>query len=507
MSNLTNDVEQETAYNQEVGYVFSRNMQVTVCAIGSTIFSYRIGQYVAQMIAPESYWINLISPTLFVGVAFLAIDWAFLNSLVGASSAAPEAYKKRLMNKAKLFFVCTLTMSIISNFFVSEEIKGESHLSAYNAKQEQREGERFKLKAKALDLIEKAKADQPAAISAAQKQGRALVLQAVKTGSSSHQMDYQKAKGNTKHWFWTCKRGKHCPQTYIDYRNRIIGAEAEAAALLAAASGAAMSTESNALAIATDTTGTAELHLVAANTLQLEAERKFKGQIITFGLGALALICGLLAMSTTSTLSDHRKIYGQKVPEDNVTSIMTILDFLKRIPDLALDILHNLTTRPIEGMKEKGWLLSYSFSAASSAKDKGAKVYTDVHNNTVTQYTNTADTSTDKQNEVKTVYGSAHRDIQEKQTQPKQDTQHTDTQHTHKAPHNKNKNCKNGNCKVVYHEKANGEIVGLKKSEVRNKLKTYEGRLDEAKKKGKASTIQNNQNWVQYWSKLLKEFN
>lgn len=61
---------------------------------------------------------------------------------------------------------------------------------------------------------------------------------AAATPHGSWRKDYESAKNKPSHWFWTCKSGASgCPAGYVEYRESILAARAEGAALVASEKG------------------------------------------------------------------------------------------------------------------------------------------------------------------------------------------------------------------------------------------------------------------------------
>lgn len=484
MKNNNTDVGQISAYNQEQGYIISRNFQVTVCALTSTLFTYLIGAQIANYLFPGSALAHVFFSGLMVIVGFLAIDWAFLNSLVGASSHhASEKYKKMMRNRAILFFACTLLMSFVSNFFVGEEIKGDSHLADLQAELKVREERKDRLKEQAYTLLSDAGKEEKSRLTEAQESAKIKLQQAITTlpngkpVSNNWQEDYWAAKDNPKHWFWVCR---DCPPEYKRYRERIRAAEAEGQDLIAAAGGYAKGVQASLSPILSyNASSDSTLIKMSANAFLLESERNWRGLLIQFGLGAMAFICGLMAFQNTTLLAEHRKTYGQQVAEDNVTSVLTILDLFRRIPEFVLDAIQNILVRPFKHLKDTGRLQSYEFSAAAHAIDRGAY----------------------------TVGVTQHR----KTTQPEATQRvHTPKDTVATSDHKDSGVCSDDKCtrvKYIIHIKENGEEAQYTMGTVNSRIRTYTDRLHKAKMKGaKQADIDALQSNLSYWQSKLEEF-
>ncbi|MEL6972022.1 MAG: hypothetical protein AAFZ63_28140 [Bacteroidota bacterium] len=484
MKNKGKDVGQITAYNQEQGYIISRNFQVTVCALTSTLFTYLIGAQIAKHLFPNSVLAHVFFSGVMVVVGFLAIDWAFLNSLVGASTPhASGKYQKMMRNRAIMFFVCTLLMSIVSNFFVGETVKGDSHVADLQQELIDREERKDSLKQQAYTLLSDAGEVESQRLSDARKSAKGLLEKAItilpngKPVSDHWQNDYAKAKNKPDHWFWVCSK---CAPEYQRYRERIRSAEAEGKELIAEAGGYATNMQASLSPILSyNASSDSTLISLTANAFTLEGERNWRGLLIQFGLGAMALICGLMAFQNTTLLAEHRKIYGQQVAEDNVTSVLTILDLFRRIPEFFLDAVQNLFVRPFKHWKSTGWLQSYEFSVATHAIDRGAYTVDFTQHETATQDEDTHEGYTD----TRTVATSDHKDSSA---------------------------CSDGKCtrvKYVTHIKENNEAVKYTMGTVNSRIRTYTDRLDKAKRKGaKAGDLKALEDNLTYWKGKLAEF-
>ena len=366
---------QENAYYQEWAYVQGRKFLLILLALGSLLVTFRIGGYVGNLIFPSSpagfFFIRMV----FVALGYAGIDWVLANALASASNVSSsdlvmidddtgeEIPLRKGQNKRSVWvfaisaLVTTVGLSLASNFFVSSEMAGESHLIKYNNQVTETMRNDSLMKMRAFDALENAGQEERQRIEEARAEKTRMIAAAVATGSESWQRDYQLHKNNLKAWFWTCR---DCPREYRRYRERIKTAMSEGDRIVAEARGYTQSVQSAlsptlSYQMATDSV----LSFVKQNVLSLEAERKSRERKLNIILLVLTIGAGILALILTLVLKEHRKEHGQLVPEDHVRLVMVIMDMLDRLGSSLSDLVYTLIAQPFHWFKRKGYIKTY----------------------------------------------------------------------------------------------------------------------------------------------------
>jgi len=362
------------SYYIEWGYVKGRGFTLNFLAFGSMLFFYRIGSQLGAMTfghgSPLIFWVRLLCVIL----AYYSIDWVLKVVLTDASTVAKQNAELFDVNgnkievsernaasiwKVAIAALCITTgISVASNFFVSSELSGDSHLLTYQSQLVSRMNTDSALINKALQILDQSADKQTQLTANATAQRSALIDAAIKNGSPSWRNDYYLHKNNSKAWFWTCKS---CPSGYIAYREGIKVAIAEGDKILARASGyselmAATLSPTLSPSMAKDST----LMELKTITQTLESERKHKERLTNIALLIITIASAIVTFLLTWLLRKHRIVNGQLVNDNPARFMMVTFDIFNRVKRLLSDILFTVTFNIHELLLEKGWLKSYT---------------------------------------------------------------------------------------------------------------------------------------------------
>ena len=221
--NFESKVE-ENAYYQEWAYVQGRKFLLSLLALGSLLITFRIGEYIGTLIFPYHEMGEFTVTLIFVFLGYMGIDWVLANALASASNV-DEKTKDKSKRSAWIFagtaLLTTIGLSIASNFFISSEMAGQSHLQEYNEQVIGAISNDSLMKMKAFSLLETLGDREAKMVKDAETEKKRIVTKAVLTGSTTWKKDYYSAKNNPKAWFWTCNS---CPSEFKGYRSRILDA-------------------------------------------------------------------------------------------------------------------------------------------------------------------------------------------------------------------------------------------------------------------------------------------
>ena len=360
-----------SAYYQEWAFVYGRKFLLSVLAFGSVLVTHMIGAHIGKLLFPTLPLLQLLTKIFFVAMGWAAIDWVLANALASASHVDEEeenkdGEKKKYSKRpvwvfALVALASTLALSLVSNYFISNQLAGETHLSGFNQMVAKSMAQDSSLKSQAFAILKDAPKTQNKLVTEALAQKGRLMGVAIKKGSESWKKDYQRGRNNPKAFFWTCRR---CPQRYKDYRNGILNAIEEGDKILAVA----RNHQSNLQASLSPTlsyqlSNDSLLLAVKKNTEQLEHERKERESQINIILLCMTLGCGILSLILTYVLREHRRKYGQQVIENNARFFMLIFDVFSRFGNGLLDIGYTLIVQPFNYFQRKGWLKRYQLSA------------------------------------------------------------------------------------------------------------------------------------------------
>lgn len=418
----------------ELAYYIGRNITITILSLGSMIVTYRIGGMVGEMIS-ASPTVSFFTKNIFVMLG-LGVDFILINAL-GAVSM-PQKSSKILWILVVSSLVVTLSLSVVSNSFVSEETSGRSHLYSLNESIESARKQDSIIKLKSLSLLEDAGGEEKQRVSDASIQAVQLLNNAISKGSDSWQKDYQNHKNNLRGWFWVCTK---CPKEYRNYREGIIKAKSDGAQLIEDARGytsqiADLLSPTLSYDLMQDTT----LQSLQSTTLLLEDGRKTKAKrlnmilmVFTFGGAVLTIILSL-------ALNDQRQKNGQHIKEDHIGPLLLVFDFASKAIDMLVDVIHNVLVRPWEWLRSKDFVHAYAVANSRwlhVAQDTNNQQQTNNNNQQQQQPTDNTDqqpTDTNNQQETETTQSSDH--------QEEKPTGNTDQQHK------KKKACKTGKCSI-----------------------------------------------------------
>jgi len=362
------------SYYIEWGYVKGRGFTLNFLAFGSMLFFYRIGSQLGAMTfgqdSPLIFWTRLLCVIL----AYYSIDWVLKVVLTDASTVAKqnaelfdvngnkiETSERNNANiwKVAIAALCITTgISLASNFFVSSDLSGESHLLTYQSQLVSRMDADSTMKNKALSILNQSADKQTQLTANAIAQRSALIDAAVKAGSPSWRKDYQRHKNNPKAWFWTCKG---CPSGYIAYRDGIKAAIEQGDKVLARASGYSELMAATLSPTLSPSMGKDSVLLeLKTITQKLEGERKRKEWFTNITLFIITLAAALITFLLTWLLHKHRMVNGQLINDNPARFMMVSSDIVNRVKRLLSDILFTLTFNVHEILLEKGWLKSYT---------------------------------------------------------------------------------------------------------------------------------------------------
>ncbi|MFK7979287.1 MAG: hypothetical protein AB8G86_04860 [Saprospiraceae bacterium] len=401
----------ESAYYQEWAFVQGRKFLLSILALGSVLVTHKIGSYIGNLIFPNLFIPQLVIQILFVALGWASIDWVLANALSSASNVDDVAGSKRpVWVFAIAALTSTLLLSISSNYFISGELAGKTHLTAFNSQVSRAMVQDSVLKSKAFNSLENATSDQNKLHTDALTEKDRLINQAVKKGSTSWKSDYKRHKNNPNGFFWKCRR---CPQSYKDYRQSILDATEAGDKLVHEAKNHKKFIQSSLSPTLSYNLSTDSLLLaVKDNTLKLEAERKDKEAQLNIILLVMTLSCGILALILTYVLKEHRKKYGQQVIENNVKLLMLIFDMVQRFGNGLADILYTVTVQPFNYFQRKGWIKRYQLTDSRSNR------YTDNYTNNPT-FNGYNATVTDKPLSVERLCQNCQTDISHKRSDAK----------------------------------------------------------------------------------------
>ena len=358
-----------SAYYQEWAFVYGRKFLLSVLALGSILVTHMIGAHIGKLLFPTLPLLQLLTKIFFVAMGWAAIDWVLANALASASNVDEEEgkdgenkkYSKRpVWVFALVALASTLALSLVSNYFISNQLAGKTHLSGFNQMVAKSMAQDSSLKSQAFAILQDAPKTQNKLITGALAEKGRLIAAAVNKGSESWKKDYQRGRNNPEAFFWKCRR---CPQRYKDYRNGILAAIEEGDKIVSTA----RNHQSNLQASLSPTlsyqlSNDSLLLAVKKNTDQLEQERKERESQINTILLCMTLGCGILSLILTYVLREHRRKYGQQVIENNARMFMLIFDVFSRLGNGLLDIGYTVIVQPFNWLQRKGWLKRYRLS-------------------------------------------------------------------------------------------------------------------------------------------------
>ena len=368
---MQNSQNLQSAYYQEWAFVYGRKFLLTILALGSVLVTHMIGTHIGVLLFPTLFLPQLCVRVFFVAMGWAAIDWVLANALASASNVDEETEgkdggKKKTGKRSVWLFAITalastLALSIVSNYFISNQLAGKTHLSGFNQMVAKSMAQDSSLKSKAFAILQDAPRVQNKLVTDALAQKGRLVVAAVGQGSESWKKDYQRGLNNPEAFFWKCRR---CPQRYKNYRNGILNAIEEGDKIVATARNHQLTIQASLSPTLSYQLGSDSLLLaVKKNTEQLEQERKDRESQINTILLCMTLGCGLLALILTYVLREHRKRYGQQVIENNVRLFMVLFDVFGRLGNGLMDIIYTVIVQPFNFLQKKGWIKRYRLAA------------------------------------------------------------------------------------------------------------------------------------------------
>jgi len=363
------------SYYIEWSYVQARGFVLNFLALGTMLMFYRIGSMIAERGFPDIPFMLWILRGVMVGIAYYAIDWGLKIVLTDASAtAAPPSHIKDISGnkiepdqerkstylwRVAIFAVSITTgISLTSNFFVSADLSGESHLPEYLQTLEREALRDSTMKMQAFLLLEAAPTLQSQMIKDARSEAHRLLREAVNSGTPSWKADYNAHKNNRKAWFWTCF---DCPSKYKAYRNRIIAAIEEGESIISETGGYTQQiTATLSPTLARDISQDSTTIEVKTAIYQLEAEREEKEKAINIVLMIMTIAGAMLALVLTWLLKKHREYNGQLINDNPARFLMVATDITNRMRRIFSDILYSLTFHQHERALNRGYLVSYT---------------------------------------------------------------------------------------------------------------------------------------------------
>lgn len=356
-----------SAYYQEWAFVYGRKFLLAILAFGSVLVTHMIGAHIGNLLFPTLPLMIFLTKVFFVTMGWAGIDWVLANALASASNVDEDERGEKTTNKrpvwvfALVALTSTLTLSLISNYFISNQLAGKTHLNDFNQIVIKSMAQDSSLKSKAFAILEDAPKTQNKLVSEALMEKGRLIGAAIKLGSPSWRNDYLKGKSNPNAFFWKCKQ---CPKRYKNYRNGILNAIEQGEKLVASARNHQSSIQTSLYPTLSYQLAKDSLLLtVKMNTEKMEIERKERESQINLILLCMTLGCGILSLILTYVLREHRKKYGQQVIENNVRLFMLIFDVFNRLGNGFMDIVYTLIVQPFNHLQHKGWLKRYQLSA------------------------------------------------------------------------------------------------------------------------------------------------
>lgn len=359
-SKSTHNQQQKPVNKVEYAFYVGRNLMVTIVALTSMVVTFSIGGKVAQYFQFGQF-MEMVMRNFFVFLG-LGVDLILLTAL-GAISM-PKNKLKKVWLVAGSSIIVTVTLSLISNAFISKEVSGPSpYLKLAQEKEYIRRTDSIQ-KLKAFEVLSGAGSEERIRIEAATAKREQLIEEAVNSGSKSWKDDYLAHKDNKDAWFWTCKK---CPAEYRRYRDGILAAEKEGNKTLAEAQGysqqiAAVLSPTLNHNMLNDTS----LNSMLAITQILEGERREKESTLFWVLVGLAIGGAVLSFVLSIVLKEVREEYGQTVDENHVGLFVVLFDFLGKISNILLDFLETVVSIPHEKLGNTSWWRAYQPTASSS---------------------------------------------------------------------------------------------------------------------------------------------
>ena len=381
---------QPSSYYIEWGYIKARGFTLTFLALGTMLVFYRIGTYLGETTFNGSLKAVFILRVLCVGIAYYSVDWVLKIVLTDASTVAkPSANvidisgnkiksgdkdSRHVWKVAIAALLITTSISLVSTFFVSDDLSGKSHLLTYQNQLLSRIALDTALKQQALSIISGAGDKQTSMQAHALQEYKRLVGVAVDaTKNKSWKNDYYLYKDRPKTWFWTCKK---CPSGYKAYRNTIKAAMEQGNALINAANGYShtiTATLSPTLSYsATQDSALIELKNITAT---LEKRRQSKQTTLNIVLFSMTLAGAFMSLLVTWLLKKHREHYGQLIPDNPIRFMLITTDIMNRVRKVLSDILYSITFYQHERMVKHGFVKTYTLEDTHITDDLHATVH------------------------------------------------------------------------------------------------------------------------------------
>ena len=390
MAGRSKKVGRESTYYIEWGYVKGRSFTLTFLALGTMLVFYRIGTNLGQLTFEEgSPWVQ-VSRIVAVAIAYYAIDWVLKIILTDVATIAkvteydlqhPDdeeatAVKRevgKIWRVAVAALAITTTISTVSNFFVSSDLSGESHIQNYQQQLKMRMAQDTLQRTQAMSMLGAAPEKEQAMIDKATLRGDRLLEDAIAKGSPSWQRDYQKHKNKPSAWFWTCQE---CPYEYRTYREEIKETVAKRRRIISEASGyTATLTAALSPTLSGSMMQDSSLIEFKANALILEKERKRKESILTWVLTIMTFAGAIITLLLTWLLRKHREEHGQQVTDNPTRFLMIADDISNRVRRIISDVIYSVTFYQYEKMVRNGKLKSYTVEEESVIDDLHATVH------------------------------------------------------------------------------------------------------------------------------------
>ena len=388
---------------REKAYIACRSYALLFMAIGTGITLWLIGQYISRVYLGGSWFVSFIVSNGIVFIGAASIDWTFTNSLSSISDVGKKKVKKNeegeIIEEEKVSTskaavrlaigtcIATLTLSVVSALFISDELAGESHLVGYNEQLKKEINIDNQRKDKAIEILSNSETAQPEKVAEAVANKEALLSTVLKKSQGNWAELYERDKNNPKAYFWKCRR---CGSDFKNFREQVSKAIENGDKGIADASNY-YSTQKDiySTVLKTNVGANDAMATIKENVAILEGERNTKKGNFRFILVAFTFGCAGISWLLTGAIKEHREQYGKFVEEDYNGFFFAVSGFFVKAAELVADLLYSMTFFITDAMKKKGYIQSYvnvngelitglpysEKEALKKKRSKGAKSY------------------------------------------------------------------------------------------------------------------------------------
>lgn len=379
-----------TSYYLEWGYIKARGFTLTFLALGTMLVFYRIGSYLGEITFNGSVRAVFILRLACVAIAYYSVDWVLKIVLTDVSTVvkisanvldingnkikSSEKNSSHVWKVAIAALFITTSISLVSAFFVSDNLSGKSHLFTYQNQLLNRMAIDTTLKQQALSIISGAGDKQMTLQSHALQEYNRLVEAAVNaTKNQSWKNDYYQYKNNLKAWFWTCKK---CPVKYQTYRDNIKSAMEQGKTLISGANEYSRQITATLYpTLSYSTVQDSALIELKNTTHTLEVYRQKRQATLNIILIAMTLAGAFMSLLVTWLLKKHREVNGQLIPDNPIRFLLVTTDIVNRIRKVLSDILYSITFYQHEKMVQHGFIKTYTLEDTHITEELHATVH------------------------------------------------------------------------------------------------------------------------------------